>query len=222
MYQVCLWLTFLNISSLFLSAPLTYLFLSVLRCVCGGGGAGSSSPEGSDPSCPSLFKPMEPPHRAETEPGVLGGRWEKVSEPQAPPFEPPPGVGEALGTRSAWWGRCRPAGPGLRLPPSLPGWPLSARLLLRRPASPVGSLCATPANPAAAAEHGAAWPQWPPHHQTFPGAGAGESQRSAGRGRNGAAGAGRGRALSGLRSEHPVERQRPPEPVGVGWARLRP
>lgn len=154
--------------------------------------------------------------------GCWAGGGRRCPSPRLPPFEPPPGVGEALGTRSAWWGRCRPAGPGLRLPPSLPGWPLSARLLLRRPASPVGSLCATPANPAAAAEHGAAWPQWPPHHQTFPGAGAGESQRSAGRGRNGAAGAGRGRALSGLRSEHPVERQRPPEPAGVGWARLRP
>lgn len=116
-------------------------------CVRGGGGAGSSSPQGSDPSCPSLFKPMEPPHRAETEPGVLGGRWEKVSEPQASPLRAPSRRGRGPRNAERVVGALQASGPGSppsSLPPGLapvraappPAPRLPSRLPLRHPRQP--------------------------------------------------------------------------------------
>lgn len=139
-----------------------------------------------------------------------------MSEPEAPPRAPSrplPAWGRTWELRALGEGA---AGPRAWVSASLPRWPPSARLLLWSPASSVRSLGA-PAVAPAAAEHQAAWLPRPPHHQTFPGAGAGESEWSAGRARAGAA-AGpqrRGEAVCGpLGSGHPCGAAGTP---GAGW-----
>ena len=143
---------------------------------------------GSSPRVLTLPKPFSPNPRSchaarSPRPGCAAGGGRRCpNRATGAPSRPLPAWGRPW-ERGAGGGGA--AGPRARVSASLPGWPPSARLLLRSPASAVRAPAAAAA--AAAAEHRAAWPPRPPRHQTFAGAGAGESERSAGRARAGAA-----------------------------------